>query len=251
MFRQVMSLKGQADTFFKEFDTDQNQKVDAFELLSAYAILAGGSIDDKSDIIFPIFDFAGNDRLNFDEINILIHSVCRGVRKVCNTGTVDDNVIIEVCRRLFDSHNLPYEKQITKEQVRRWLRSDIEAASFFDIFHNSLSLPDAEATLAKQEEIQAAIFSQLCGSLGVTEVSAQDLLRSQPFQQSLGNPSDEALHKLVESMGRGVSCAPVASDVFAKVVRAWNVFSVVDSAAEGELEAKELQNLLHFQHRKL
>merc|ERR1712054_730349 len=116
---------------------------------------------------------------------------------------------------------------------------------------NSLALPDAEATLAKQEEIQAAVFSELCSSLGVSEISPQDLLRSQSFRQSLGNPSDDAVHKLVESMGRGVSCSPIASDVFAKVVRAWNVFAVVDSATEGELEAKELHNLLYFQNRKL
>lgn len=47
-------------------------------------------------------------------------------------------------------------------------------------------------------------------------------------------------------MGSG---SPIEPDVFARVVRAWNVFGVVDSATEGELDVKELPNLLLFQNR--
>lgn len=245
-FRQVLGLKEQADRFFREFDTDGNQKVDAFEVFSAYAIISAGTVDEKCELIFPIFDFAGNDRLNFDEINIMIHSICRGVSKVCKTGSVDDNDVVEVCQRLFDSHNLPYHKDITKEQVRRWLRSDMEASSLFDIFHNSLAVPDAEAALAEREGIQAAVFSQLSSSLSASAVPPQELLRSQHFRQSLGQPSDETCQKLVKFMGSG---SPIEPDVFARVVRAWNVFGVVDSATEGELDVKELPNLLLFQNR--
>lgn len=246
MFRHVLALNEQADSFFREFDTDSNQKVDAFEVLSAYAILAGGTIDEKSEILFPIFDFAGNDRLNFDEINILVHSVCRGVRKVCNTGTVNDNDVIDVCRRLFDSHNLPYDREISKEQVRRWLRSDVEAASFFDIFHNSLALPDVEAALAQRKESHSAVFSQLCGSLGSITVPPQELIRSHNFRQSIGDQSDEVCQELVDSMGD----APIVSDVFARALRAWSVFDVLDSLAEVKLDVKELPNLMHLQYRQ-
>jgi len=245
MFGNVLGLQGQARPFFDKFDTDRNQKVDAFEVLTAFAILAKGTIDEKLEIIFTIFDFVGSGSLNFDEINIFVHSVYRGLRKVCDTKAVDDNDIIEVCRRLFDSHNLPYEKQVTKEQLRRWLRNDLEAASFIDVFHNGLSLPDAEARLAQCEQIQADVFSNLCGS--AEAVPPQELLRSHAFRDSLGTHTEEALLKLADSMSGG---APIALDAFARAVRAWNVFSVVDVSTEGELHAKELTNLASFQFRQ-
>lgn len=246
MFRQVLALQGQQHTFFQEFDTDMNQKVDAFELLSAYAMLSGGSMDEKIEVVLPIFDFAGTAKLNFDEANILIHSVCRGVRKVCvHLGAkVDDNDVIQVCRRLFDAHNLPYDQHITKDQLRRWLRSDVEASSFLDIFHNSIALPDAEASLARHEELQAKVFSQLSTPLGLTSIPLQELLQSESLRQSVGNPSDEAYRKLLVAMGGG---SPLGADTFAKGARAWNVFCIVDCGNEGELNKKELYNLLYFQ----
>lgn len=248
MFGDLLGLQAQAQPFFSTFDTDRNQKVDAFEVLTAFAILADGTIDEKVEAIFPMFDFAFNGRLNFDEINILVHSVYRGLRKVCGTKVIDDNDIIEVCRRLFDAHNLPYDKDITKEQLRRWLRNDVEACSFFDVFHNALAIPQTEAKLAEKEKIQSAVFSQLCAHLSVVAVPAQELLKSQEFRQSLDSPSDEALQKFTESMS--VGGAAIGPEVFAKAVRAWNVFSVVDASNAGELEEKELHNLVYFQHRE-
>jgi len=57
---------------------------------------------------------------------------------------------------MFDSHNLPYENTISKEQFKRWLKNDIEATKFVDAFHCGYSLPDVEAILAKKEQRQAA-----------------------------------------------------------------------------------------------
>merc|ERR1712080_45357 len=38
MFSHVLALQEQAKPFFDTFDTDKNQKVDAFEILSAFTI---------------------------------------------------------------------------------------------------------------------------------------------------------------------------------------------------------------------
>jgi len=184
VLEQVMRLQGRARPFFETFDTDGNGKVDAFEVLAAFIILASGTVDEKIEAVFPVFDFSAAGRLNFDEANILVHSVYRGLQKVCKTTPVDDEAIIEVCRQMFDSHNLPYDRQITKEQVKRWLRSDFEAAAFIDVFHRSYSLVEVEASLAEREQRQAAVFHELCGPAS-SSVPAETLFGSDALRQAL------------------------------------------------------------------
>mmetsp|Transcript_157923 Transcript_157923/g.287768 ORF Transcript_157923/g.287768 Transcript_157923/m.287768 type:complete len:335 (+) Transcript_157923:39-1043(+) len=250
MFEQVFRLQGRpVATFFNTFDTDGNRKVDAFEAFAVTIILANGTVDEKIESIFPIFDFSGQGRLNFDETNILVHSVYRGLQKVCGTAPVEDAAIIEVCQQLFDAHNLPYDKQVTKEQVKRWLRNDIEASKFIDVFHNGHSLPDLEESLAQREQVQAALFTQLCGSTSRDTVPVDSLLRSDAFRHSLDGPSDEALRFLVNVMAGPSGEQVVRLEQFAKVVRAWNVFTVADPAGEDALDVKELGLLLRLLNR--
>jgi hypothetical protein len=252
MFSHVLALQKDARPFFIVFDTDRNQKVDAFELLSAFTILSTGELDDKIEVIFSIFDFAGSGHLNFDETNILVHSVYRGLRKVCFTDAVDENEIVEICRRLFDSCNVPYDKHITKEQMRRWLRADVEVASFINLFHTSLVTSEVEADLAGRQQIQLEAFSNLRGP--PSAASIKELLQNQAFSASLGSCSDEARLRLVDLLWTTIEIKsaatytdpPVVNDV-RKALRAWNVFSIWDSDAEGEVDAKELPNLVFFQ----
>lgn len=249
MFEQVFRLQGRpVANFFNTFDTDGNRKVDAFEAFAATIILASGTVDEKMESIFPIFDFSGSGRLNFDETNILVHSVYRGLQKVCGTTPIEDAAIIEVCQQVFDAHNLPYDKQVTKEQVKRWLRNDIEAFKFIDVFHNGHSLPDLEESLAQREQAQAALFTQLAGSAS-KEVPVDTLLRSDAFRQSLDSPSDEALRFLVNAMSGPGGANVVGLEQFAKVVRYWNVFTVADPAGEDALDVKELGLLLRLLNR--
>lgn len=248
MFGRILGVQGQvAEVFFRTFDTDRNQKVDAFEVLTAIIILSHGSIEEKLESIFLVIDFEGSGQLNFDEVNILIHSIYRGLRKVCGTAAVDDNEIIEVCRRLFDSHNLPYDRRVTKEQIRRWLRSDAEASSFIDLFHAALPLPIVEAALTEREQALSKIFSQLCERLGAPEVPARQLCLSEPFKAALGSPPEPSLRQLVEAIAQG---SQVGSEAFAKGTRAWIVFGAVDMLGQGELDVKELPNLARLQLQK-
>jgi hypothetical protein len=246
VFEVVMRLQGRAEPIFKTFDTDRNQKVDAFEVLSAAVILASGSIDEKIETLFPMFDFAGIGQLNFDETNIAMHSVYRGLKKVCCTSPVADRDIMLLCQQLFDAHNLPYDKNVTKEQVRRWLRNDVEAAGFFDVFHNGLAWPDVQASLTKQQCSQESIYSQLCGSSSAADASSDSLLQCVVLRQSLESPPDEVFRSFVDAMAKNSADGLVSADIFTKAVRAWNVFSICDAAGEQALDAKELAVLLQI-----
>lgn len=230
------------DGLFQLFDTDGNGKADAFEVLAAAIVLAAGDMEDKLDAIFPVFDFAGDGRFNFDEVNILLHSISHGISKVCRTPRAVDQELVDACRQMFDAHNIPYDKQITKDQVKRWFRNDVEAIRLIEDYQGALSLPQIEAQLAAREEAQAAAYAQLCGEDSLA-VPSEDLLYSESFRQALGNPSVEAMRTLVSAMA-GVDGAAVPPQSFTLAARAWNAFTVFSPGGRKEVSAKELPTLV-------
>lgn len=250
VFKKTLSLHSNASKFFQSFDTDNNKKVDAFEVLAALIVLSNGTITQKIDTIFPVFDFSSSGYLNFDEMNILIHSTYRGLRKLVKTPEISDKELSDVCSSMFDSHNLPYDQSISKEQFKRWLKNDIEATKFVDAFHCGYSLPDVEAVLAKKEQRQAAVFSQLLPpSVGAT-VPVLALLGSDALKQAMDDPQPEIFESLVKMMASSsTNFTQVTLERFVEVNHAWNVFSIVDSLKEGALDPKELQPLMWLQYR--
>lgn len=250
IFKKTLNLHSNASKFFKCFDTDHNSKVDAFEVLAALIVLSNGTIAQKIDAIFPVFDFSSAGYLNFDEMNILVHSTYRGLHKLVKTPEIDDKALSTVCCQMFDSHNLPYDQTISKEQFKRWLKNDIEATKFVDSFHCSYSLPDVEAVLAKKEQRQAAVFSQLLPPSVGACVPVVALLGSDALKQSLDDPPREIFEQIVNMMATSSSgSTEVSLERFVDVNHAWNVFSIVDSLKEGQLDSKELQPLMWLQHR--
>lgn len=250
VFKKTLRLHGNASKFFQCFDTDNNKKVDAFEVLAALIVLSNGTINEKIDTLFPVFDFSSSGYLNFDEMNILIHSTYRGLHKLVKTPEIEDKALSDVCGQMFDSHNLPYDSTVSKEQFKRWLKNDMEATKFVDAFHCGYSLPDVEAILAKKEQRQAAIFSQLLPPGVGAGVPVLALLGSDALKQSLDEPPPEIFENLVKMMGTQKSGFKDASlERFVEVNHAWNVFSIVDSLKDGALDPKELQPLMWLQNR--
>lgn len=154
VFEQLFQLGPDMNrALFTQLDTDTNQKVDAFEALSSAILLAGGTHEEKLEKLFPIFDFTGTGLLNFDETNILIQCVHRGLEKVCCTPFADEDSIVEVCKQLFDTFNLPYEKQISKEQIRRWMMNDIDASKYLNAFISCEVISKVEIQLKTRKEL--------------------------------------------------------------------------------------------------
>lgn len=243
VFTMVLNLNNcpYADELFLAFDTDRNQKVDALEVLCAAVVLCGdGTIDEKIEILFPVFDFSGAGKMNFDETNILVHSVIRGLLKVCGSPEMSEEEVIEVCRRMFDAHNLSYDNTLNKEQVRRWLKSDTGASKLVDAFHNSFSLPVVENDLAQKEQAQAAAFSDLCGTYPCAP--KEHVLSCDPLLKALGSPPPDALSELIEVVtGLDGNVNPVR---FVEGARAWNAFNTVDVNGAGEVAASNLSSSL-------
>lgn len=249
MFELALGLQPEVVApFFGVFDTDGNGKVDALEVFSIALALAHGSIDDKLETMIPIFDFSCGGRLNFDEVSILVHSVYRGVHKVCKTPRISDEELMDVARRVFDAHNVPYEDTITKEQIKRWLRSDVDAAAFVDVFQLAFSLADVEVKLAQQEQAQAKIFTQLCTSS--TSLPSETLATSSALRSSLGTVSDADYEGFLNSMSGGKLGFSVSLERFLEGMRAFNAFEALDVAREGSLHTKEMRILLWLSSRQ-
>merc|ERR1712048_257768 len=110
----------------------------AFEILAACVLLSDGSIEEQLDMLFPIFDLSSSGRLNFDEANILVQSGFQGIAKATSSVPMEHNIAIEACSRMFDLHNLAYDKQISKEQFKRWVRTDVDAIDFINAFQGDV-----------------------------------------------------------------------------------------------------------------
>jgi Ca2+-binding EF-hand superfamily protein len=231
-----------AVSLFEMFDTDGNGKVDALEILGAAVVLAQGNVDAKMATLFRIFDFAGTRSFNFDEVEIFLHCVCRGLAKVCDVSVVADDELMESCKQMFDAHNLPYEQVIKTDQIRRWLRSDMEAASFVATYHGSISLPAAEERLAQYEAVQAEFFSGTSG--GGERMPVKELLNSEEFIKAFDNRPVDKIRRLVGTMANGKLSVSLHRYVMA--ARAWNAFILLDEDDTGRIAGKELPDLLHL-----
>eukprot|EP00928_Gymnodinium_smaydae_P097748 TRINITY_DN8925_c3_g1_i1.p1 TRINITY_DN8925_c3_g1~~TRINITY_DN8925_c3_g1_i1.p1 ORF type:complete len:354 (+),score=97.44 TRINITY_DN8925_c3_g1_i1:83-1144(+) len=250
-FARLLCLKAEDEKeFFETFDTDQNSKVDALEVLSAAVLLGQGTFDEKVETLFPIFDFSGSGRLNFDEANIMLHSALRGLCKVCGPQAPDmeDQAVVEACRTMFDAHNLPYDKQVTRDQVRRWLRSDIEAAAFLESFQKRVLIAELLAQQASREQQQNAAFAELAAGDDAS-VSVAELRRSFSLRRALGEPGDDAFAAVMDAMETSAGGDSVSPDGFATVLRAWNAYRLANSGETAE--AQDLAIVLRLFRQKL
>eukprot|EP00928_Gymnodinium_smaydae_P097749 TRINITY_DN8925_c3_g1_i2.p1 TRINITY_DN8925_c3_g1~~TRINITY_DN8925_c3_g1_i2.p1 ORF type:complete len:334 (+),score=93.27 TRINITY_DN8925_c3_g1_i2:83-1084(+) len=230
-FARLLCLKAEDEKeFFETFDTDQNSKVDALEVLSAAVLLGQGTFDEKA--------------------NIMLHSALRGLCKVCGPQAPDmeDQAVVEACRTMFDAHNLPYDKQVTRDQVRRWLRSDIEAAAFLESFQKRVLIAELLAQQASREQQQNAAFAELAAGDDAS-VSVAELRRSFSLRRALGEPGDDAFAAVMDAMETSAGGDSVSPDGFATVLRAWNAYRLANSGETAE--AQDLAIVLRLFRQKL
>merc|ERR1711920_18036 len=129
-----------------------------------------------------------------------------------------------------------------KEQLKRWVRQDIEAMRFLNAFCRARPLADVQATLHQRELDQADVFMKLSGDS--ESVQPKDLLRNSAFRDSLGNPSEEMVRSLITAMLAGQGS--ISLENFVAAARAWNAFDAVDVDGDGDVDAKNVFLLLWY-----
>ncbi|CAK0902474.1 unnamed protein product, partial [Prorocentrum cordatum] len=200
------------------------------------------------EALFPVFDFSREGRLNFDEVNILLQSVSRGLTKVCGGKSVADEELIDACRRSFDAHNLRYDKQITREQAKRWMLNDVEVMAFVMTFHKACRLPQALEVLADQQRAQLELFLRLGGE-SAAGASVHEVLRGEPLRQAIGGLSDDDLHSLAVALASAGGAGGVGRELFERAAQAWNAFGLVADDSGGGREGPGVAPLAHQRRR--
>jgi len=244
-FKQVLGLaeNGEiAPVLFQTFDTDQNGKVDFGEVISAVVMLAQGPLDAKIEMLFPIFDFSNAGRVSFDEAQIMIQCICKGLEKVCELPMLSDPELIEASRQMFDAHNMPYSQEISKDQVKRWQKADMEASQFLDAINSAFVLGDVRKELQRRADAQVAAYREIESSGG--EASLEELHDSAVFRQTLQSPSREVLQSAMTALKSASKSGKISSKRFSEAIQAWNAFAVLDHGGSGHLPSKELRNLI-------
>ena len=72
---------------FNLFDADRSNTVDAHELANCMAIMCGGSMSDKINAAFILFDLNNSGTMSFDELAALIKTVFNLVKNMLDIST--------------------------------------------------------------------------------------------------------------------------------------------------------------------
>jgi len=218
-----------------------------------YILLADGSVSEKVDATFSVFEFGGPSvgSINFDEAVMLVGATVRGIHKVCEgASNLSEDEILWLCQSMFDMHRLPYTKRIQRAEFKDWVRSDPHPLSFVEAFHNSQSLSDVKASLLKRDREQGAVFKSLCN--GSPTARPEDLIQSHAFAKALEvaeAEEDTEVSQIVNLMTDNGKEQHISVERFHAILRTYNIFLECDLDRSGFLDEKELDILLWIQMR--
>lgn len=250
-FQSTFDVVTLVEEQFKTFDTDDNGRVDAHEVLMVYTLLSSGDVLRKIHTVFSTFDYSGRKghlgTINFDEAMIMIEACVKGLQKVCSLDfKIGDDEILFYCKSLFDMHHVPHSERIALRQFQNWCTSDPAPKAFLALFHESQGLPDIYAAVQRVCLEQSQVFQMLAQNQ--LHVQPEVLIGSESFRRLLKDPRDHEVQALVALMlddgGR------VTLDGYHSVLRPWNIFNECDLDCSGELDDKEMEILLWIQLRR-
>lgn len=258
-------LKQFADTFdvvvdterqFSVFDTDENGKIDAHEVLMVYILLSSGEVEKKINTVTSVFNFAQGAEtagtMNFDEAIILVTACIKGVQKVCEiTFTIPEDELLFHCKSMFDMYRVPHHKRITQKQFKDWVMSDPSPRHFVYLFHHAQGIADIDAAVQKRNLEQGMVFQMLAH--GHLYVSPEALRSSADFRRTLEDVSEVEIEALLAMMCEDDDThdhpGKISNDRFHGVLRPWNIFNECDLDKSHTLDDKEVEILLWFQLR--
>lgn len=253
-FEETFDIVVGADKQFKVFDTDENGRVDAHEILMVYVLLSSGEVQQKIDTVFRTFDFAeieGDNigTINFDESMIMATACVKGVQKVCEMDFVipNDEIFFHV-KSLFDMHHVKHDGRITEKQFKEWVSADPSPAAFVSLFHNSQGLPDIYNQVQACNLAQGRVFQMLAH--GQLYVTGQALKQSREFFDVLQGASVEDIEAVVDLMTSASPDGKISTDRYHACLRPWNIFNECDLDKSGTLDEKEMEILLWIQLRQ-
>merc|ERR1712217_503486 len=106
-------------------------------------------------------DFSGTAKFNFDELNIFLQSVYRGLAKSCAMPSVVDQDLIDLCNRIYDETGIAYKADITKEQLIEWFLQSRHTQNFLEAFAKAKPFTEICGSIESRERAQVDLFWSL------------------------------------------------------------------------------------------
>mmetsp|Transcript_709 Transcript_709/g.2188 ORF Transcript_709/g.2188 Transcript_709/m.2188 type:complete len:1367 (-) Transcript_709:3815-7915(-) len=152
----------ESEMAFRAFDTNNDGSVSFKELFVGYAIMFGGSVDDKIQMCFRAFDRDGDDRLCEEEVEELLSflyqiSCCveagtQTVRRRKRFSKLLVKAVHETDSRSLDLKQFRAILESEHKTLTEWLLLLSSTNSAKALAKNSISLPSQSQTVAKAEE---------------------------------------------------------------------------------------------------
>ena len=72
--------KEEVEDIFQHFDLDDDEVIDQYEFITALAFVCHGSLDEKAELIFELYDFDKSRYISKDELTILMTNSLTSLR---------------------------------------------------------------------------------------------------------------------------------------------------------------------------
>lgn len=116
--------EAECQTVFKFFDMDNNGKIDSYEFICALALMAHGSLEEKAELIFNLYDFDGSKNITRDELVILMTNSMTAMNSMSNKAPPSIAEIERKTDEYFVKIDTNNDKKITLREFKSFVKKD-------------------------------------------------------------------------------------------------------------------------------
>jgi len=215
-----------------------------YNFAAAYILSKGGktSLDMKVEMLFQLFDFDNNHRLNRVEMEMLFECVCESIHKVTATDHPHPGCEGLLVRRAFRDIQ-PKEIDVSKDEFIGWMAAQSDIRAYLLQFIDARFLTALQTALLNKLKLADAAFRQFADE--ENSVSFDNLLSILTDLQV--PPVKDEEHRLVTMLGElgGFDYRKrISMNAFRAVIVPWVGVGVMDTDNSGSINLQELKVLL-------
>ena len=162
----------EADIIFEHFDEDGDGVIDQYEFTTGLAFLSHGSLTEKAELIFNLYDFDKSKYISRDELTILMTNSLTALRALAKGPAPSLTEIESKTKEVFKKADLDGNEKITLDEFTSFVRRDKEVLQCL-LGYGVAKTEDLGEDLGAGEEGDVLYDSDLENEMGVRE-SAND-----------------------------------------------------------------------------